>query len=192
MIRRLLRLLGAATAGAGMIGVVRHRRDTVRVRRGELPPAAPAVAARPTDAAGAFAERFAGWVPSPPRSPTTRVLAQVWAAPLTLPGFALALLSGARPHWSAVHGCWVARGVGGPSGLVLRGLGAGANTVGLVVLCRHQRPSEALLAHEAVHARQAERLGPTLLPIYVWMAARYGYRDNPLERAARLGAQTRE
>ena len=81
------------------------------------------------------------------------------------------------------------RGAGGPSRVALSAVGASANTVGLVVLSPGAAPDPVLLAHEAVHARQAERLGPLLLPLYVALSARFGYRDNPLERAARLGAR---
>jgi hypothetical protein len=59
------------------------------------------------------------------------------------------------------------------------------------VLCRTSQPSAALLDHEALHVRQAERLGPLLFPVYVWLNAVYGYRDHPLERGARLGARRR-
>jgi hypothetical protein len=83
----------------------------------------------------------------------------------------------------------VALGVGGPSGLALRSVGADANAIGAVVLCRQPDPPRFLLAHEVVHVRQAERLGPLLLVGYLWLAARYGYRDHPLERAARVGAR---
>jgi hypothetical protein len=37
--------------------------------------------------------------------------------------------------------------------------------------------------------RQAERLGPLLVPTYLWLNAWYGNRDHPLERAARTGAR---
>ena len=189
MIRQLLRILLAATAAAGMVGVARHRMDTVRVRRGELPPATAAAVLTPAREAGMLAERLAGWVPEAPRTTSGRLLAHVWASPLTLPGFTLALLSGARPRWSTLHACWVAAGVRGPSGLALRSLGADANAIGMVVLSRRRPPPPTLLAHEVVHVRQAERLGLGLLPLYLWLAARYGYRDHPLERAARLGAR---
>lgn len=84
----------------------------------------------------------------------------------------------------------IATGVGGPSGIALRLVGAGANTVGQVVLCRSDAPSAALLDHEAVHVRQGERLGPFLVPAYLWLNALHGYRDNPLEHAARRGARS--
>jgi hypothetical protein len=83
----------------------------------------------------------------------------------------------------------IATGVSGPSGAALRLVGAGANTIGQVVLCRSEAPSDALLDHEAVHVRQAERLGLLLVPTYLWCNAIRGYRDNPLEHAARLGAR---
>lgn len=191
MMAGMVRLLGAATLVAGVVGVARHRRDTVRVRRGELPPATAAADLPPVRPAGALAEHLATWVPAAPRTPATRALAQLWAAPLTLPGLAIALASGGTPRWSVDHACWVATGVGGLSGLALRTLGADANAIGSVVLSRRERPPEALLVHEVAHVRQAERLGLGILPLYLWLAARYGYRDHPLERAARLSARCR-
>jgi hypothetical protein len=191
MMAGALRLLGAATVAAGVVGVARHRMDTVRVRRGDLPPATAAADLPPARPAGALAEHIATWVPAAPNSSATRALAQLWAAPLTLPGLAIALASGGQPRWSADHACWIATGVGGVSGLALRTLGADANAIGSVVLSRRERPPESLLAHEVVHVRQAERLGLGILPLYLWLAARYGYRDHPLERAARLGARRR-
>lgn len=189
--RAVLRWLGALTLLAGAVGVLRHRRDTVRVRRGELPAATAAADLPPARAAGPLGERLAGWVPAPPRSLAGRVVTGLWAASLTAPGMAVAVLSGAVPRWSDADQCWVAVGVSGPSGLALRSVGADANTIGQVVLCRSEEPRRSLLAHEVVHVRQAERLGPLLLPAYLWLAARYGYRDHPLERAARAGARQR-
>jgi hypothetical protein len=115
--------------------------------------------------------------------------ATIWAAPLTVVGLAVATVSGARPRWDASRRCLIATSVGGPSAAALRLVGAGANTVGQVVLCRSADPSAALLDHEAVHVRQAERLGPLLVPLYLWLNALHGYRDNPLEHAARRGAR---
>jgi hypothetical protein len=189
MIRAGLRAFAVLTLLAGAVGVVRHRRDTMRVRRGELPPASAAADLPPARPAGPLAERLATWVPSAPTTDVGRIAAAMWAAPLTLPGVAIALLSGARPRWSPTHHCLVALGVGGPSGLALRIVGADANAIGAVVLCRRLDPPSSLLAHEVVHVRQAERLGPLLLVAYLWLAARYGYRDHPLERAARAGAR---
>jgi hypothetical protein len=117
------------------------------------------------------------------------VATTLWSAPLSAVGLAVALASGARPQWDAARRCFVATGVGGASGAALRLVGAGANTVGQVVLCRSDTPSDALLDHEAVHVRQAERLGLLLVPTYLWCNAIRGYRDNPLEHAARRGAR---
>ena len=189
MIRDALRAFAVFTLVAGAVGIARHRRDTVRVRRGDLPPASAAADLPPTGPAGPLGEWLAAWVPSAPTTVPGRVTAALWAAPLTLPGIAIALLSGARPRWSDTHQCLVAVGVGGPSGLALRSVGADANAIGAVILCRRPDPPRSLLAHEVVHVRQAERLGPLLLVGYLWLAARYGYRDHPLERAARTGAR---
>src|SRR5690606_16573805 len=115
--------------------------------------------------------------------------AALWAGPMTVIGLGLAAAAGRRPRWDARHGCFVVDAIRGPSALALRLVGADANTIGQVVLSRHRRTPEVLLAHEAVHVRQTERLGPLLLPTYVWLAARYGYRDHPLERSARAGAR---
>jgi hypothetical protein len=104
-------------------------------------------------------------------------------------GFALAVLSGKRPIWDPELRCFGVRGAGGPSRLALRSVGAHANTIGQIVIATQESPSRILLAHEATHVRQAERFGPLLFPVYVCLGARYGYRDNPLERAARAGAR---
>lgn len=187
----LLRAATLLTLLAGAVGVARHRHETVRVRRGELPPAGAAADVRPVRPPGPIAERVAAWLPAPPASRLGRAAATAWAGPLTAPGLAIGLASGARPRWSRDEQCWLVEGVRGPSALALRGVGADANTVGTVVLSRQRPVSPTLLAHEVVHVRQAERLGPLLLPLYVWLAARYGYRDHPLERAARRGARAR-
>jgi hypothetical protein len=187
---RLASAAWSATLVAGAIGVLRQRHESARVRRGELPADGPEGARPPVRPYGGAAGPLSTWVPSAPRTCTGRWAAAVWSAPLTLTGLCVALVSGARPRWDADRGCLVATGVGGPSGAALRLVGAGANTIGQVVLCRSERPSSALLDHEAVHVRQAERLGPLLVPAYLWLNALHGYRDNPLEHAARLGART--
>jgi hypothetical protein len=183
------RLFGYATLGAGIVGIVRQRREALAVRRGELTPAAAASEVAPRARYGPLAARLATWVPERPRTPHGRLLATVWAGPLTAVGLVLALAAGRKPYWDEASGCLITPEVGGPSRLVLSAIGAQANAVGQVVLSKGPRPSALLLAHEAVHVRQAERLGPLLFPLYVWLTARYGYRDHPLERAARLGAQ---
>ncbi len=177
-----------STLAAGVVGVARQRREAVAVQRGELTRASAAAdipVARPQPV---WAQRLGAWVPQRPRTPVGRVCAWVWSAPLTAAGLVLTVLSGARPQWEPELGCFVVRGAGGPSRVALKAVGAHANTVGLIVLSRREDPDPVLLAHEAVHVRQSERLGPLLLPVYVWLAARFGYRDHPLERGARLGA----
>jgi hypothetical protein len=189
VIRTAARLAAAATLAAGLVGVVRQRAEAQQVRRGTLAPATSAVHLPPRDAPGRIATRLATWVPPPPETPLATWASRVWASPLTLVGLLLALGSGARPVWSPQHRCWIAEGVTGPSGLALRAVGAHANAIGHVVLCRLPTAPPQLLAHELVHVRQAERFGPLLFPLYLWLSARYGYRDHPLERAARLGAR---
>jgi hypothetical protein len=191
MIRALLRAATVATLVAGLVGVVRQRTESQQVRRGTLAPASSALHLPPRRAAGPVAERLASWVPEPPASEVGTWVGRAWASPLTVIGLFLALASGTRPVWSPQHQCWVAEGVRGASGLALGLVGADANAVGHVVLCRLPTAPPSLLAHELVHVRQAERFGPLLFPLYLWLGARYGYRDHPLERAARLGAQQR-
>lgn len=189
MIRRAWTLLVTATAVAGAVGLARQRWEARRVARGALPRASAAAELPPRTPQPAWAERLARWVPERPRTPGGRALTAVWSAPLTAVGVLLAALAGRWPRWDAELGCFVVRGAGGPSRLALATVGASANTVGLIVLSPGTAPDPLLLAHEAVHVRQAERLGPLVLPLYVWLSARYGYRDNPLERAARHGAR---
>lgn len=179
------RLLVRATLVAGAVGLLRQRREALRARRAPGPAGPDDV-----DALAAF-ERLATWVPERPRTSVMRTVVALWASPLTVVGLALALVAGARPRFDARLGCLLVTGVGGPSRRALAFVGADANTVGQLVIARAERPSEALLEHEAVHVRQAERLGPLLLPLYVGLAALRGYRANPLERAARLGAARR-
>lgn len=171
----------ATLAGVGgvALGVARRLRERAAQRAGRRLPAAQL---------GPLADQLAHWVPAAPASDGVRMVTGAWAGPLTTIGALLAGMGGARAAWDGARGCWVATGVAGPSGWVLSRLGFDANTIGHVVLVRGDTPSAALLDHEAVHVRQAERLGPLLPLLYGACAARYGYRDNPLERAARRGA----
>jgi hypothetical protein len=189
MIGRLLSLAGTATLGAGLVGVLRQRAETRAIRRGTLQRATAASEVAPVARYGPLATRLSAWVPAPPVTTSGRVATSLWASPLTAVGMVLAVLSGSEPRWDPDLRCFVTRGVRGPSAFALRTVGADANAIGQVVLARGGEPQPTLLAHEAVHVRQAERLGPMLFVLYVWLAARYGYRDHPLERAARLGAR---
>lgn len=181
--------VAATTIAAGVIGVIRQRSEAQAVRRGELTPASAAVDLPPRREPGALGRRLAVWVPQPVRTPLGRVTVAAWAGPLTTIGAVLALLAGRRPRWDPRLQCLVVRGMRGPSAAALRAVGADANTIGQVVLSRRDTPPATLLAHEAVHVRQLERLGPLIVPLYAWLGAIYGYRDHPLERAARLGAR---
>ncbi len=189
MMRRIASALFAATVLAGLVGVARQRREAQAVRRGELPRASAAADIALERPVAPWVQRLSEWVPEPPATPLGRTLATLWSAPMTAAGFLMALAGGRLPRWEAELGCFVARGVGGLSSIALRAVGADANTIGQVVLSRVDDPHPVLLAHEAVHARQTQRLGMALLPLYLWLAARYGYRNHPLERAARLGAR---
>lgn len=187
--RQVALAAGALTAVAGLVGVARQRLEADRVRRGELPRATAAAELAPTGHVGPVGQAFAAWLPTRPTTTLGRVTVACWAGPMTVVGLLLGALGGRVPRWDDEHGCLVVDGIGGPSAFALRFVGADANTIGQVVLSRHRRTPAVLLAHEAVHVRQTERLGPFLLPTYVWLAARYGYRDHPLERAARAGAR---
>lgn len=182
MIRRLAWAALLATLAAGLVGAARQRREMVRRVPVVSPPA-------PPREQGPVGRALSGWVPERPRTPAGQVAAMVWASPLTAVGLLVALVSGGRPRWRPEYGCFVTDGVRGPSALALRLVGAEANAIGHVVLSRQGTSAKALLAHEAVHVRQAERLGPLLFPVYLWLSARYGYRQHPIEQAARLGAR---
>lgn len=182
MIRRLGWLALVATLGAGLVGVARQRREMVTKMAVVRPPAGPREQ-------GPVGRALSGWVPQRPQTLAGQVAAMAWASPLTAIGLLVALVSGGRPRWRPEYGCFVTDGVRGPSALALRLVGAEANAIGHVVLSRQGTSAKALLAHEAVHVRQAERLGPLLFPVYLWLSARYGYRHHPIEQAARLGAR---
>lgn len=189
-VSRIAGFLWATTLAAGAVGVVRQRAEAQRVVRGELPADGPDGPRPPARPHGPLTSQISRWTPPPPRTLAGQLAVTAWSAPLTLVGLTAATLSGSRPRWDSTRRCLIATGIGGPSGIALRLVGAGANTIGQVVLCVSPQPSAALLDHEAIHVRQAERLGPLLVPAYLWLNAIHGYRDNPLEHAARLGART--
>lgn len=180
----MLGLAATLTIGAGL---VRRWREANRMRRGQAPPLGPAMSL-PTLPRGSTVGRLGSWVPPRPASSRARLAAAAWAGPLTTVGGLVTALGGARASWDPVRGCWVATDVGGPSAWLLGLLDLDANTMGHVVVVRTERASPRLLDHEAVHVRQSEWLGPLLPVLYAVLSARYGYRDNPLEQAARRGA----
>jgi hypothetical protein len=113
-----------------------------------------------------------------------RVARLAWAGPSTLLGLVLAPFFVRRSRRDGVllceHATW-------PSTVGFRHR---AMTLGHVVLCVDEI-DDATWAHELVHVRQYERLGPFFLPAYALSSlvalSRGGnaYRDNRFERAAR-------
>jgi hypothetical protein len=183
---RIADVVLGAVVGLGTVAAARQGLEQRAIRRGTRAPAHATTHALPA-ATGTF-ERLATWTPPPPRTRLGRAASAAWAAPLTVLGATLVAAGRARAVWDPALGAYVARGVGGPSGRLLRMAGVHANALGHMVVCSIHDPSRALLEHEATHVRQAERLGPAIVPLYLWLGARYGYRDNPLERAARRRA----
>ena len=129
---------------------------------------------------------LARWVPAAPARPTGRLLATLWAAPMTLAGLLLGATSVTRPR--RTEGVVLFAPARGPVGRFLRWRGFTAAAWGHTVLARIE-PSRRLLDHELVHVRQAERLGPAFPVLYLALLAIYGYQRHPMERAARLGAR---
>lgn len=126
--------------------------------------------------------RLARWEPRPPSGPVARLLAYVWASPMTAAGLLAGVTSGARAR--AQEGVLVFAGARGPAGAFLSRRGFNAFALGHVVVCRAE-PSEPLLVHELIHVRQAERFGPAMAPLYLALHVLYGYARHPMERAAR-------
>lgn len=177
----------AAIVGLGGLAAARQLHERRQVRAGRRAPALATTSVLP--ASTGRLEPIATWLPNRPRTDLGRMMAAAWAAPLTVVGASLVALAGGRATWEPEYGAYVARGVDGLSARVLGPLAMDANAIGQVIVCRHRSPSQGLLHHEAMHVRQAERLGPAIVPLYVWLGARHGYRDNPLERAARRYAR---
>lgn len=202
--RRLVLLTGAVAAGAAGAAVV-ARRDRLRSRGGVIvdgepvaglsgaPKTLSSVARTAAGVRGAarvappawepsVLSRLARWEPAPPRGAAARAMAYAWAAPMTAAGLVAGLTSGARP--SVRRGVLVFAGARGPAGAFLASRGFNAFALGHVVVSRTE-PSEALLTHELIHVRQAERFGPVMAPLYLALHVLYGYARHPMERAAR-------
>jgi hypothetical protein len=109
----------------------------------------------------------------------------VWTSPNTLLGLLLGLLTFQVPR--VAHGLVLFdRAPRGLTWLMARA-NRGAMTVGYVVLAA--TPVEGgLLAHEAHHVRQYRAWGPLFIPVYLALAAVFGYRRHPMEERARLAA----
>lgn len=129
---------------------------------------------------------LASWEPSAPQRPLTRAAAYAWAAPLTGVGLLVGALTGVRPQLR--EGVVLFADARGPAGAVLRGRRYAAGAIGHVVIAVDD-PSSALLAHELVHVRHAERLGIFSAVLYAILLGMYGYARHPMERAARKAAR---
>lgn len=129
---------------------------------------------------------LADWRPAAPRGPVGKALAYAWASPVTLAGLILGLLSGSRPQ--ARDGVLVFTHAGGPARALLRARGFQATALGHAVVATGD-PDDALLAHELVHVRHAERLGLFSALLYGLLYPVYGYARHPMERAARTAAR---
>ena len=123
-----------------------------------------------------------------------RLLARLWALPVTVLGLVLLPLAwagGGRTR--VVQGVIEAEG-GWVAGFLRRWppftAGAAAMTLGHVVLAMSPRDMDEFRAHERVHVRQCERWGVFFLPAYVasslWalLKGMDPYRDNAFEREA--------
>jgi hypothetical protein len=116
-------------------------------------------------------------------SALARALAYVWALPGTLVGLVVGATTISAPRVrDGVLAFESARGFGA----LHRRMGFAAITFGHVVIAN--RPlDDRLWAHELVHVRQWELLGPLMLLAYP-LAGIAGYRRNPFETAARRKA----
>lgn len=109
----------------------------------------------------------------------------IWTLPNTAIGVVLGLFTLQVPRLA--DGALVFdRGPRGLTWMMWR-LHRTAMTVGFVILSAE--PVEGtLLAHERHHIGQFMRWGPLFIPVYFLLAARYGYTNHPMERAARRAA----
>jgi hypothetical protein len=109
----------------------------------------------------------------------------VWTLPNTVLGLVAGALTFQRPRLA--HGLLLFDRT--PRGMTafLRGIDREAMTLGFVVVSAS--PVEGrLLAHERHHVRQYCAWGPLFIPVYLGMAAVYGYRRHPMELAAARAA----
>jgi hypothetical protein len=122
-----------------------------------------------------------------------RLLAYLWALPVTAIGLGLALVAAISGGHLQLR-CGVVEASGGLVGQLLRGnrfwRGGAAMALGHVILARDEECLEKSNRHERVHVRQFERWGVFLLPIYLligwWLSVR-GYDshlDHPFEQEA--------
>jgi hypothetical protein len=127
--------------------------------------------------------RLARWEPQRPASLAGRLVGYLWAAPLTMAGLLAGAVTGTVPV--VADGVLLFAGARGLPRAFLTRQGYSAFALGHVVVTVGSAPAQALLAHEYLHVRQAERLGPAMAPLYLALQVVYGYARNPMERAAR-------
>lgn len=186
---RIRSLFLAAVAAIGAAAVLRMHRESRRVRAGSLRGLGPAGTSDDEQLPVGLHRVVRSWQPTAPRTTLGRAAAGLWAAPLTALGLAAALLGGRVPRWDAEVAALVVPSVRGPFRWFLSQQGATAATLGHVVVTRGATPDPVLLRHEALHARQQERLGLLFAVAYPLAGARWGYRNNPFEVAARDAAR---
>lgn len=104
---------------------------------------------------------------------------------MTFVGLLVGAASGARPRLK--DGVVVFAPARALTGWIVRTRGYAAAAFGHVVVSVDE-PTPTLWAHELVHVRQTEIFGPLMAPLYLWLLSRHGYRNHPMEMAARLGA----
>ncbi|HEU4488504.1 MAG TPA: hypothetical protein VFS38_04380 [Actinomycetota bacterium] len=117
-----------------------------------------------------------------------RAFKLLWSSPASLVGAVLAPFFRSRRVTSGVMLC---EGASWPGRLGWR---YRAITFGHVILCVDEF-DDHLLAHELVHVRQYERLGPLYMFAYLgasasaWLSGGHYYLDNRFEVEARRGAE---
>jgi hypothetical protein len=137
---------------------------------------------------GWAAPRLAAWIPPAPAGAIARAATVLWASPITFTGLIAGAAAGVRPRIR--DGVVLFAPARGLTGAAVRRRGFAAAGLGHVVISLEE-PTAALMTHELVHVRQAERLGPFMAPAYLALLAVHGYQRHPMERAARQAAQTR-
>ena len=114
----------------------------------------------------------------------------IWTFPNTMLGLmigCLGLCTGGKVQ--RVNGCWEFHGgiVKNLLQLAPTGNGAMAMTLGHTILGQTRAALDISRAHEHVHVRQYEKLGPFFIPayfaasFYAWITKRDPYRDNIFE-----------
>ena len=124
------------------------------------------------------------------------VFSYFWAAPTTAFGIVIVGFTAATGGTVYVlggiieaHGGFATTFLRYVTGLALRG-GAGAMTLGHVVIGRDQDCLDRTRAHERIHVKQCEKWGPLFIPAYLiasawaWLLGKDAYRANRFEREA--------